>query len=250
MENFKNFIKLTMVVDITSSLSLDEIMKRMSVEIGQKPSRRQVHDSIIQLYPSCDFKKTSGHKKHSPIRHYKLRWLNIEEKKAAASILLCMGTDFEMASLSGLIKMPEDLDIQDYDVKMVKLGFSLQFRQIIVLAKPSDRGMSPMYSLLKLLLGMLSNLNYVFKTGSCLACLDMGTIVIGTRDISGLVCKDPCSEKDWMVGPGLPSEALTQASYQAANTGLKVYRSAVQTGSKYTTEPTALPYDSFQLGIM
>ena len=33
------------------------------------------------------------------------------------------------------------------------------------------------------------------------------------------------------------------ASYQAAEAGLPVYRSAFQTGQQYMTEPTALPYE-------
>ena len=44
----------------------------------------------------------------------------------------------------------------DCDVKMVKIGFSLEFCQIIVLTKVT-----------KLLVGMLLNLKYAFKTGLC-----------------------------------------------------------------------------------
>ena len=196
----------------------------ISVEIDQNPTRSEVHDCIMQSHPLCNFMTTSGHKDRSPIGHYNLRWINREEKKAAASILLCMATDFEMASLSTLIKMPEDLDVTDNDVKVVKIGFSSDFRHVVVLAQPSDRGMLPMYSMSKLLVGMLPNLSYAFKTGSCAACLDMGTIVVGIRDRSGLVCRDPCSEQDWMAGPGLPSDALIQASHQAASTGMPVYQ--------------------------
>ena len=47
----------------------------------------------------------------------------------------------------------DDLDVQMF--KMVKIGFSLEFRQIIVLAKVT-----------KLLVGMLANLMYTFNTGS------------------------------------------------------------------------------------
>ena len=136
--------------------------------------------------------------------HYRLSKMSLADKMASASILICVATDLEQTSLAKIIKMPEDLHVQDRDVKVVKIGFSVDFRHIIVLAQPSDRGMIPMYSMTKLLLGMLPNLKYAFKTGSCSACLDMGTIVIGTRDASGLVCKDPCSEQDWMVAPGLP----------------------------------------------
>ena len=71
----------------------------------------------------------------------------------------------------------------------------------------------------------------------------MGTIVVGARDVKGLVCRDPCSQQSWMAGPGLPSDSLTQASYQAAEAGLPVYRSAFQTGQQYMTDPTALPYE-------
>ncbi len=169
---------------------------------------------------------------------YKLRWLNSEEKKAAASVLLCVATHFEDINLSRLIKIPEDVNVQDRDVRMVKIGCSPNWRQIIVLGETSDRGMFPMYTMAKLLVSMFPKLKYAFKTGSCAASLDMGTIVVGTRDASDLVCKDPCSERNWMVGPGLPSLSLIQASHQAALTGLKVHRSAVETGSKYNTEPT------------
>ena len=175
--------------------------------------------------------------------HYRLSKMSTADKMASASILICVATDLEQTSLAKIIKMPEDLHVQDRDVKVVKIGFSSDFRHVIVLAQPSDRGMIPMYSMTKLLLGMLPNLKYAFKTGSCSACLDMGTIVIGTRDASGLVCKDPCSEQNWMVGPGLPSESLIQASFKAENESLKFHRSPVQTGPKYLTEPSALPYE-------
>ena len=174
--------------------------------------------------------------------HYRLSKMSIGDKMASASILICVATDLERTSLAKIIKMSEDLHVEDRDVKVIKIGFSLDFRHVIVLAQPSDRGMIPMYSMTKLLVGMLPNLKYAFKTGSCSACLDMGTIVIGTRDASGLVCKDPCSEQDWMVGPGLPSESLIQASFQAEE-GLKFHRSPVQTGPKYLTEPSALPFE-------
>ena len=71
----------------------------------------------------------------------------------------------------------DDLDVQMF--KMVKIGFSLEFRQIIVLAKVT-----------KLLVGMLANLMYTFNTGS------WPTLTWRTIDAPGLVCKDPCSEKD------------------------------------------------------
>ena len=164
------------------------------------------------------------------------------ELKAAASVLLCIATDFEFESLSGLISLPEDIDVPDFDVKVVRIGFSEDFGRVIVLAK-SDRGMLPMYAMAKFLVRMLPNLKFAFKTGSCSATLDMGLIVVGSRDVSGLVCRDPCSPQDWMDGPGLPSDSLIQASYQAVHEGLQVYRSAFQTGQQYMTEPTALPYE-------
>ena len=74
-------------------------------------------------------------------------------EKAAASVLLYVATDLERTSFSRLIKMPDDLD--------VKIGFSLEFRQIIVLAKVT-----------KLLVGMLANLMYTFKPW-IMAYLDM-----------------------------------------------------------------------------
>jgi hypothetical protein len=218
-------------------------MEMLSVEIDQNAARREVHDWIMQAHPRCNFKTTSGHKNLSPIGHYSLRRINIEERKAAASVLLCMATDLEMARLSSLIKLPEDLDVPDFDVKVVRMGFSSDFGHAVVLAQPTDRGMLPMYSMTKFLVGVFPNLKYAFKTGSCSAILDMGTIVVGARDLSGLVCRDPCSEQNWMAGPGLPSDSLIQASHQAAETGLPVYRSAVQTGQQYMIEPTALPYE-------
>ena len=165
------------------------------------------------------------------------------ERKAAASVLLCMATDLEMTSLSSLMKLPEDLDVPDFDVKVVRMGFSSDFGHVVVLAQCTDRGMLPMYGMAKFLVGVLPNLKYAFKTGSCSAVLDMGTVVVGVKDVSGLVCRDPCSQQNWMAGPGLPSDSLIQASHQAAKAGLPVYRSAFQTGQQYMTEPTALPYE-------
>ena len=161
----------------------------------------------------------------------------------AAISRLQAATDLEMTSLSGLIKLPEDLDVSDFDVKVVRMGFSCDFGHVVVLAQSTDRGMLPMYSMAKFLVGVLPNLKYAFKTGSCSAILDMGTVVVGTRDVSGLVCRDPCSQQNWMAGPGLPSDSLIRASHQAAEAGLPVYRSAFQTGQQYMTEPTALPYE-------
>jgi hypothetical protein len=128
--------------------------------------------------------------------------------------------------------MAEDLTVEDIDVRVVRTGFSSNFGRSIVLAQPTDRVMMPMYSMTKLLVGLLPNLDYDCKTGSCSACLDMGTIVIGTRDASGIVCKDPCSANDWLVGPGLPSVSLIQASHVAAQRGLTIHRSIVQTGPR------------------
>jgi len=56
-------------------------------------------------------------------------------EKAVASVLLCEASNFEVKSLSGMIKMSEDCDI-----KMIKIGFF----QIIVLGfEPSDHGLLP-----------------------------------------------------------------------------------------------------------
>jgi len=131
-------------IDIGASLSLDDIMEMMmSMEIDQNATHRQVHDCIMQAHPHCNFKKASCHKDRSPIGHYSLRWINCRERKAAASVLLCMATDLEMARLSTLIKMQE--------VKVVKMGFSSDFRQAVV---STDGGMLPMYGLTKLLVGV------------------------------------------------------------------------------------------------
>ena len=92
-----------------------------------------------------------------------------------------------MTSLSGLIKLPEELHVPDFAVKVVRMGFSPDFGHVVVLAQPTDRGMIPMYAMAKLLVGVLPNLKYAFKTGSCSAILNMGTIVIGARDVSGLI---------------------------------------------------------------
>ena len=77
----------------------------------------------------------------------------------AASILLCMATDFEFTRLSGLIKMAEeDLAVPDFDVKEVRLGFTSDYRHVVVLAQPTDRGMIPMYAMTKVLVGRFPNL--------------------------------------------------------------------------------------------
>ncbi len=55
-----NFIQYTMVVDAHSSLSLDEIMRRMAEEMDEKSKQREVHDCIVQSHPEGDFKKRSG----------------------------------------------------------------------------------------------------------------------------------------------------------------------------------------------
>jgi hypothetical protein len=78
----ENFIRNTLVEDINYSLSLKEIVTRMSLEDIQNLRRRQILDMILQFYPNCNFKKRSGHKDHSPIGHFKLRWKNINEKMA------------------------------------------------------------------------------------------------------------------------------------------------------------------------
>jgi len=91
--------KITMAVDTASRLALDEIMTVMIEEIDEKPTRSQVHANIMQTFSECDFKKTSGHKDHSPIGNYRLHWINVDEKMAAASVLLCVGTAFGLGLL-------------------------------------------------------------------------------------------------------------------------------------------------------
>ncbi len=59
----------------------------------------------------------------SPIGNYSLRWISSKERKEAASDLLCMATDLEMTRLSSLIRLPEYLDVQDFDVKVVSIRF-------------------------------------------------------------------------------------------------------------------------------
>ena len=87
-----------------------------------------------------------------------------------------------------------------------------------------------------------------FKTGSCAAAMDMGTIVVSTNDQDGLVCRDPCAEEDWKVAPRFPSETLIQASHRCGQEGLVARRSPFETGAKFITEPSALPYE-WEFGI-
>ncbi|TRY77794.1 hypothetical protein TCAL_16675 [Tigriopus californicus] len=84
---------------------------------------------------------------------------------------------------------------------------------------------------------------HAYKTGSCAACLDMGTIVIAMNSSDGVVCEDPCSETDWSIGPGFPSQSIIQASHQAAQTGLVIHRSQVSTGARFITAPSQKPYE-------
>ena len=62
------------------------------------------------------------------------------KKRASDTFMLCMATYLERASLS--IQMPEDMDVKNCQVKVVIIGFSLDFSQITVLAKPSTCGMT------------------------------------------------------------------------------------------------------------
>ncbi len=251
----ENFFEMTMVVDFASKLPLSDIMRVVIQELDETPTRREVHDRIMQSFPDCDFKKTSDHKDHSPAGNYKLCWIDSEEKKAAASVLLCVGTAFEGATLASLVKMAEDLDLRDFDMKSATIGFSPDFSTIIVLGEPSDRGgypmygmtktlvgilpnlktgscaarlnmgtiviatsdaegvvcdtgrCYPMYGMTKTLVGILPNLKKAYKTGSCAARLDMGTVVVATNNPDGVVCDDPCSGTDWHVEPGFPKQS-------------------------------------------
>ncbi len=188
----EKIIKITMVLNTASKLSLKEIMTVMIKETDEKPTWSQVHASIMQSFPECDFKKTSGHKDQSVIGSYRLRWIYGDEKRAAASVLLCVGTTFEGTMLSRLVKMPENLDLQDPDIKVARIGFLPDFTRIIVLGEPSGPGGYPMYEMTKLLVGILPNLEHAYKTGSCTVCLDMGIIIIVTNNSDGVMCEDPC----------------------------------------------------------
>ena len=77
---------------------------------------------------SCDFKKASGHKVHSPIGRYRLYWINGAKKRASASVLICIGTAFEGTTLSKLVKMDVNLDLQDPNIKWPGLAFCLTFK--------------------------------------------------------------------------------------------------------------------------
>ncbi len=56
------------------------VILSQSVEIGVKFHCREVPDCITLAHPRSKFKKTSGHKEHSPIGRYRLRWMNVEER--------------------------------------------------------------------------------------------------------------------------------------------------------------------------
>ncbi len=71
----------------------------------------------------------------------------------------------------------------------------------------------------------------------------MGTIVVSARHLDGLVCRDPCGERDWKVARGFSFETLMQASHRCGQEGLETMRSPVKTGAKCIPNPSALPYE-------
>ena len=52
---------------------------------------------------------------------YRLSKMSIDDKMASASILICVATDLERTSLAKIIKMSEDLHVEDRDVKVIKI---------------------------------------------------------------------------------------------------------------------------------
>ena len=211
------FIENTLVFDDSCFLTLKEIMNVMEeeLELEKKIKANVIHDKIINIFQDSVWKKMSGHKECSPVTKYSLRFKNLAEKTIGASILICVATDLEKKSMDSIVKMAERVEAKDVDLKNLSVGFSPNFAKIIAVGQPNDRGSIPMYGATKFILGLLPNLKMAFKSGSCSACLNMGYIVVGSRDLSGLDCRDPCSQTDWMVLPGLPSDSLIQASYEA-----------------------------------
>ncbi len=142
------FIKKTLVVDLGAKLSLDDIMRIMSIsaDLPCKFSRREVHEAIMESYPAADFKKKSGHKDNSHIGHYRLRWKTTEEMKAAAAVFVCTSSTYELERLSGILNLVEELPVTDTDVKGVKIGHSPNYENVVVMAQAAGGGVLPMYA--------------------------------------------------------------------------------------------------------
>ena len=228
----------------TNGLSLDDILQEMKQFIDERLVRSDVHEAIMQAHPGSNFISAPGHKLRSPIGRYaSLRFLTPEEMMESATILLCCATRFEGDMIRSMFKKHHNIDMTDCDVRQHTMAFTPNFNRIVAIGEASDRGHDPMYGMTKSLVNKLPGLNMAFKTGSCAAAMDMGTIVVSARGQDGLVCRDPCAEEDWKVAPGFPSEAMIQASHQCQKEGLVTRRSPVQTGAKYITEPAAFPYE-------
>ena len=238
-------MKNTLIADPnTNGLSLDDILNEMKQLIDGSFARRDVHEAIMKAHPGSNFTSMPGHKSRSPIGKYaSLRFLTPEEMRESALILLCCATHVEGDMIRSMFKKHHNIDMTDCDVRQHSVAFTPNFDRIIAIGEASDRGAFPMYGMTKCLVEKLPGLKMAVKTGSCAAAMDMGTIVVSARDQDGLVCRDPCAEDDWKVAPGFPSEALIQASHQCQKEGLVTRRSPVETGVKYITKPSALPYE-------
>ena len=102
-----------------------------------------------------------------------------------------MATPFKGATLRSLLNFVSTFEaIPDFDIQRMDMGFCEQFRTVIALAEPTSRGSSAMYGMAKYCAGHFPGIRYAFKTGSCAASLDKGTVAVASPDQNGMVCQD------------------------------------------------------------
>ena len=107
-------------------------------------------------------------------------------------ILLYCVTSFEGDMIRSMFKIHHNIDMTDGDVRQLTVAFTSNFNRILAIREASDRGAFPMYGMTKSLVDKLPGLKMAFKTGSCAAAMDMGTIVVSAKGKGqgGLVCQN------------------------------------------------------------
>jgi hypothetical protein len=181
---------------------------------------------VVDSHPNAGIIRLTGDNPNAPLVAFTgLRIATATDVAKEVTVLLCVATAFEGQEIRAILLFPQSLMVEDVDIERVDVGFSHSLRTTIAVAEPTRSGSFPMYGLSKTIVPLLPGLTLAFKTGSCAAALDMGTICVTAIGEEDVVCYDSHSAHDWKAGAGFPSQKLTMGSYAAE--GIRVHRAPV-----------------------
>ena len=121
------YAKSAMVRDSRASLTVAQVVDLVDRDVGGTHTAAEIHAAILSGHPDVDLVKAPGHLPRSPRGRYDLRPVRATELRERATILMCIGTDFERGSLADLLRMPQEVEAEDEDVKIATVEFDPTF---------------------------------------------------------------------------------------------------------------------------